>query len=252
MSGLSWEIGASVVLHAALFAGALIFRWEGEGRAPPRTQEVIMVELPGPAKSKTAVPQKAERAPTPPAGAPAPTPAPVPPRQSDLTFETPKAPPKQGQPKEDPKAAKVREEMLAEMRRRQLLQDLDAPVGKEDRIKASPDGVSDPSQAGTGRAATTSEIAKWGAEARRRVNPNWHPIVAVCQQNPTLATTVQITINGSGMQTAPPRVSTPSGNASADSWAMEAVEATKQLPPPPPTFPDGWTIDLKFSCKEAL
>lgn len=265
MSGLSWEIGASALVHVVMFAGAMLMRWEDDAKPPVRPQEVIMVDLPGPAKSKTAIPQKAERtvdavkgtAPTPPDPAP---PAPAPPKQSDLSFETPKAPPTpsksaataQAAPKEDAKAAKLREEMLADMRRRQLLQDMEAPVGKEDRAKASPNGTMSPDQAGSGKSANPSELAKWGAEARRRVNPNWHPITAICQQNPSLTAVIRVSVDGSGMQKEPPRVMESSGNVSADSWAMEAVEATKQLPATPGTHPEGWVVGLKFSCKEAL
>ena len=263
MSGLSWEIGASALIHVVMFTGAMLMRWEDDAKPPARLQEVIMVELPGPAKSKTAIPQKAERTVDAVKGTATPTPpdpTPPAPKQSELSFETPKAPPTpsktaatdQAAPKEDAKAARLREEMLADMRRRQLLQDMDAPVGKEDRPKASADGTMTPDQAGSGKSANPSEVAKWGAEARRRVNPNWHPITAICQQNPSLTAVIRVSVDGSGMQNEPPRVMESSGNASADSWAMEAVESTKQLPSTPGTHPDGWVVGLKFSCKEAL
>ena len=47
---------------------------------------------------------------------------------------------------------KVRDEMLADMRRRALMQDLDAPLGKTDRQATSPDGTANPDDAGAGSA----------------------------------------------------------------------------------------------------
>lgn len=250
---LGWEILASIGAHAAVFVTLLVARC-GDGQVQPliKPEEVMMVDMnPPPLKQSSAMPQKAERAPPPPAGSPdAPVPpTPPPPKQSELAIPTPDAPKVKG----DPKAEKLREEMLAEMRRQQLLQDLNAPVGKQDRMATSPDGVDDPALAGTGTGKpTNAELAKWAKAARDLINPNWHPILSVCQASPGLTAKVRVVVDGQGNRKAEPRVSSPSGNSSFDGSCLRAVEATVKLPPTPATHPNGWDADLVFSCKEAL
>lgn len=248
---LSWEILASAGAHLMVFAVLMVARC-GDGKVQPllKPEEVIMVEMSAPLKQQSAMPQKAERAPIPTAGSPEVAPPAIPPpKQSELAIQTPDAPKVKG----DPKAEKLREEMLAEMRRQQLLQDLNAPVGRENRAATSPDGVDDPSLAGSGSGKpTNAELAKWAKAARELINPNWHPILSVCQAAPNLTVKVRVVVDGQGNRKEDPRVSTPSGNSSFDGSCLRAVEATLKLPPTPSTHPDGWDADLVFSCKEAL
>lgn len=245
---VTWEILVSAFFHLAAFSVFFIAKC-AEGPPPIKSEDVMMISMAGPIKQTTAMPQKAERAPPPAAGTPTPTSEPPPPRQSDMAIKTPDAPTQKG----DPKADKLRDEMLAEMRRRSMLQDMEAPIGKVDRQASSPDGTADPSEASAGSGApSNAELSKWAAAARRMINPNWHPILSICQANPSLATVIRVSVDGSGNFLAEPAVKTGSSNTSLDGSALRAVQTTGKLPPTPASHPNGWDADLRFSCKEAL
>lgn len=142
---------------------------------------------------------------------------------------------------------------MAEMRRRQLLQDMEAPVGKEDRAKTDPNGTTDPNAVGNSNSvASKQELAVWSAAVLKVVKPNWHPILSICQTNPALTVTIKAPVDGQGNLTAPPSVATPSGNSSVDGSALRAVEATGKLPPPPAAYANGLTAKLVFECKDVI
>jgi TonB family protein len=246
----TWEFGVSLALHGLLVAVSLLAaRCDGrEARPIVDPDQVMMVEMAGPARQTTAMPQKAERAPDPVAGAPTPTaPTPPPPNQSDMAFQTPDAPVTKGDPNVDAK----REQLLADLRRKQLLSNLDAPVGTEDRAATSPDGSGD-ATGPTGVGTNDPELAKWIAAARRAVGDHWHPLMAVCIQNPDLAVLVRVDVDANGRKTDTPTVARSSGNQSFDAAGLRAVEITGALPAPPARFAasNGLTATLKFTARE--
>jgi TonB family protein len=270
----TWEFGVSLALHAGLVLVALVSgRCAPEAPPPdPPKEEVVMVELAGSAPRFAPVAQSAERAPTaapkPTAAAPTPvaptasplapptptTAPPPPPRQSDMALGKP--PPAVTAPTTappNPTAAEAstdarREQILADMRRKQLLSDLGAPVGTTNRDAASPNVG--PTSAGSGSGKNDPELAAWITAARSAVEPNWHPIAAVCAQNPDLKTRVVIEVDVNGRKTSAPRNAPSSGNESFDAAARRAVETTGSLPPLPPKFASGLRAELEFKAKE--
>ena len=122
-----------------------------------------------------------------------------------------------------------------------------------DRQASSPDGTADPADASAGSGApSNAELSKWAAAARRMINPNWHPIISICEANPSLSTTIRVSVDGNGKFLSDPTLKTGSGNSSLDGSALRAVQTTGQLPPTPASHPNGWDADLRFTCKEAL
>jgi TonB family protein len=242
----TWEFPVSIGFHGLLFLVLMLARCESTHAPLIPDQEIIMVELPGPARQTTAMPQKAERAPPPPSGvqeAP-----PPPPNQSELAIQTPEAPKEQGVPKEDPREKAKREALLNELRRQQMIQDLNAPVGEENRAATSPDGNTD--EGSTGSGASENEKSKWAAEATKIVRANWHPLLSICQADPKLNVTIRVTVDGQGNQIKEPTVEKTSNNESLDGSALRAVEQSGKLPPTPD--PNGWAFGLRFNCKDVL
>ncbi|MEN9784996.1 MAG: TonB terminal [Pseudomonadota bacterium] len=250
MSGGWRSFAASLGVHAGFALTALVLSgWQAAPRALPAAQEVIMVEMAGPAVQASRMPQKAERAPPPPQGtsAPAPPPEPPPPRESELAVKTPEAPKKQGDAKA-PRDSRRREELERELRRARLMDELrDAPVGREDRAASAPDA-----RAGDGAAASNgvadAELARWTEAARLAVQPNWTPIRAYCR--PGRVARVSIPVDGRGAKSGRPRIAQPSGDAGFDAAALRAVEATTRLPAPPARYASGVTGVVEFRAGE--
>lgn len=245
----SWEFMASAAVHVLAFAIVVLARCGAQDGAPLfKPEDVMVVEMSGPPANATRMPQKAERAPDPVAGAREPTVAePPPPKQSDMAFQTPDAKVAEG----DPKADLERDRLIADMRRRALLENLDAPVGTTDRAATSPEGTGDVGATASG-GVRDPELARWVAECKRRVGANWHPLLAIVQQNPNLSVVVRVDVDASGQKTNTPEIAQPSGNASFDEAARRAVDMTPSLPPPPARFTEGVTATMKFDAKEAL
>lgn len=241
----SWEFLASTAVHVLGFAVVVVARCGHDASEPLfKPDEVMVVEMAGPPKNVTRLPQKAERAPDPVAGTKGAV-EPTPQKQSDMAFETPDAKTKGEQTNNT-----ERERLLADMRRRAMLDNLDAPVGQVDRAASSPDGAGVGGEASAG--VHDPEMAKWVMAARQRVGANWHPLLAICQKEPNLTVVVKVEVEPDGRRSGDPFVGTSSGNTSFDQAALRAVEMTASLPPVPAKYPNGITASIKFVAKEAL
>jgi TonB family protein len=261
-------IGTDVALSLALHVGgacAVLFVGRCGGGAPSepliRPDEIIMVEMAGPAQAESRMAQKAERAPDPPAKVDAaPPPEPVaepasaaPPDELVLRDKKAKERTKRDeQAKADALAReesdKRRRELDREMRRRRLVEGLeDAPVGKVDRAASSPDGSASATGM-TGNGVKDPELARWSDGARQKVQPNWSPIRAYCK--PGLVTLVLVGVDGSGAVVRAPSVFQSSGNTGFDNAALRAVQSTPRLPAPPAKHSGGLNGLIQFSSKE--
>ena len=240
---LSWEILVAAFGHAVLAALVVLARCSSDGDEPLfKPQDTIQVALAGPPKNVTRMPQKAERAPDAPrAAAPDVTAPPPTPTTSDMAFQTPDAPKTKGDPNAD-----ARQKAMDELRRRAALQDLTAPVGREDRLASSPDGGEvggSSSQAGLNDPA----LARWAENAKRQIAANWSPIRA----DPNLVVILLIEVDASGRQTAAAKVRKSSGSVSFDESARRAAELTPQLGRVPEKFPDGLSVAITFTLGDA-
>ena len=247
----SWEFGVSIAAHVTVL-GLLV----GVARCTPSNRvdpidvsEVMMIESLGPAPMTTAMPQRAERAPEPIRATPTPDapPTPPPPNPSDLAFETPEAPKVDG----DPDAAARREALLAEARRKQLIANMGAPIGAEDRA-ATAAGATGDGSAETVIGTGDPETARWKQKVKEAVSANWHPLVALCVQEPRLEAHVRFAVDMGGRQTEEAKVARSSGNASFDASALRAATMTGALPPPPAKYADagGVTSTMVFKASE--
>lgn len=239
---LSWELPVAAFGHAVLFAILTIARCESGQEPLFKPQETIQVALAGPPKNVTRMPQKAERAPDAPRASTPDVKVPPPvPTNTDMAFKTPEAPKTQGDPSSDAKRR-----AMDELRRRQALQDLTAPIGKEDRLASNPEGV----EGGTGSQAsaglTDPALARWAERAKRAIAGNWHPL----QRDPNLVVVLLIEVEPSGRQSATPKVRTSSGVVSFDESARRAAESTPQLDRLPDKFPDGLAVELTFTLRD--
>ncbi|MDP2312527.1 MAG: TonB family protein [Pseudomonadota bacterium] len=244
---ITWEVPVALLAHVALFAIVMVARCSSSSEEPLfKPEDTIQVALSGPPKNVTRMPQKAERAPeAPKAAASDPTAQPPPPNPSDMAFKTPDAPKTKGDPNADA-LQKTRDEL----RMRQALDNLSAPVGEVDRLASNPDGV----EGDEGTTATSGlndpELARWQVKAREKVGVNWHPLRSICVADPTLAVLVAVDVDANGTPQGAPTIKTRSGNVSFDEAAKRAVEATGPLPKPPARFTDGLIATLKFTGKE--
>ncbi|MFZ5477750.1 MAG: TonB family protein [Myxococcota bacterium] len=237
-SFVTWEVPASMLVHAALFALVVLARCEANSQPLFRPEDTIVVEMAGPMAAPSAMPQKAERAPEASKGADAV--APPPPNPSDMAYRTPDAPQVKGD------ASAERQRLIDEMKRRALLEGLDdAPEGEVDRAASGEAGDGGPIRPGK----SDPELARWVRAVRDAVGKNWHPIAAQCAQE--LDVVIKIDLDGTGAKTGPAEVAEPSGNTSFDAAAMRAVEQTASLPTPPPRFAEtGLVASVRFQSKE--
>lgn len=194
---------------------------------PDEVMQVQMVALP---KAAGRLPDRASRAPRPAEGA-----REAPPKTSDMVFKTPEATPDKGQERAPPDTR--REDLLARMRE-QAHQDPTAPLGDADRMATDPDSTLSPEEAfgGSGGGLPMDpELARYVADVRKLVLPNWAPLPRIVQENPDIFTVVEIRIEDDGTIRSP-RVVRPSGNASFDESCVRALQKTGRLPLPPARF----------------
>jgi TonB family protein len=205
--------------------------------------EVSMLAMP---KQTTAMPQKAERAPTPVKGTSEPLPVEPIKTTSDLIDPTLPPPEVKGQDvKEDPD----REKALRDMRRAEAMANLqpDAPLGTQDRARTSPDGV----EGATGSSAGSvgdPVLAAWHEQIKGAVFPNFKPI----QTDKGLEVILAVTIDRQG-NIVGTSVRKSSGNVSFDAAARRALDKTGAVPPAPPELmrKDKVTLPLSFTPKDA-
>ena len=230
----TWEIGASIGVHL-LVLGLLAL---GQLLEPDRPlfdpNDVMTVQAVALPKANTRMPDRPTRTPPPPKGdsVKAKTPPP-PPTASDMALRKKKAVEKKGV--EDKSVD--RSELLNKIRREALLKDATAALGAKDRVQTAKDGV-DPKDAvigpmGAGR--MDPELARYVAQCRDRILPNWKPLPAILAVHPEYKVVVAVAVGQTG-QLGSPSVVKSSTDPSFDRSAISAVVRTGRLPPPPAKY----------------
>ncbi len=234
----SWEWPVAGVAHVAAFC--LVALGQCGSRAEPmfKPPHAIIVEMAGPAAVDSRMPQRAERAPTPAQGSPSPELAPPPPNASELALPT--APPVKGNPDSD------RADLMAELRKQQLLADLDAPEGKVDRLESGPTSDAGGTHAQAG--VRDPELARWVAKANEELKKNFHPLPSWCTANPNLVARAAATVGSDGVITEEATIVDTSRNASFDAACVRAFANTNRLPPLPSRFAPGIRGVLECPC----
>ena len=237
----TWEVGAALGVHVLLagmlWAQDVWFTPDAPMIDPSDVMQVQMVALP---KQTTRLPDKPMRTPDPPKGAPteAPTPPP-PPTASDMVLHKDDAPPDKGQEKPPDDRTKEREELLKKMQKDQLLKDMSAAIGPDDKVQTSPDGV-DPADAilgpGSGK-PMDPELARYVSQCRQAILPNWTPLPATVSAHPDYLVAIFVEVSEDGAL-GTPTVVKGTGDASFDRSALMAVIKTQRLPPPPAKYRD--------------
>ncbi|MSP54452.1 MAG: TonB family protein [Myxococcales bacterium] len=236
-----------VALMAHVFAALMIWvanMISGPSEPMFKPEDVMEISMSGPPKSDSRMVQKASRTADAVRGSDA-VAEPPPPNQSDMAFRTPDAPPVKGQADADLQRQKI----MDDMKREQLLKDLSAPIGTQNRQASDPTGSGDGGEASGG--INDPETARWIKKMKERVTPNWHPLLSICQANQKLTVVIKVPMNADGSLSGDPSVGTSSGNGSLDQSALRAVQQTTNLPPPPAKFSNGVVGVTTFSCSEA-
>lgn len=239
----TWEVGASLGIHVLLAATLVATEYMSRPDEPLiDMSQVMMVQAVALPKQTTRLPDKPMRTPDPPKAAPAPEPTPavpVPPTASDMVLHKDDA----------PKAATVdqpqdrtddRQKLLNEMKRKQLV-DQSAPLGPEDKVQTSPDGV-DPSEAvfGSGIGMPMDrEASAWWSKARPLIWANWSPLPGTVAAHPEYNARVKVKVEADGTLSGA-ELYKGTGDSSFDRSAVMAVIKTGKVPPPPARFAESW------------
>ena len=239
----------SLGLHAAVAVAILLAGKFAPDSGPMINPDEVLMEVSMLAmpKQTTAMPQKAERAPTPVKGTPEPPVVEPIKTNSDLIDPTLPPPEVKGQDKvkEDPD----REKALREMRRQAAMANLqpDAPLGTQDRARTSPDGVEGATGSSSGSVGDPV-LAAWHEQIKGAVFPNFKPIQTDAGLEVILAVTIDRQGNIVGTS-----VRKSSGNVSFDAAARRALDKTGAVPPAPPELmrKDKVTLPLSFTPKDA-
>jgi hypothetical protein len=225
---LSFHVGLVLVI----FLGTLLWGWiyPAKPMVEDKTIEVSMVVLP---HTDNALPDKAMRAPRP-AGKDTPTAVPDPAvKQSELEYQTDKA---KADAKGDPNADKTREKLLADLQRKQLLEDLSAPTGEYDQDATDPNSTSNLAiNTGVAGAASDPEYAKYIMQLQQLFMQHFRPLPGIGASNPKIKATVFIEVDDTG-KVLHYAFKTPSGNASYDAAAESAVQSVPTIPLPPEKY----------------
>ena len=235
----TWEWPVAGVAHLVVFT-VVAFAQCGSGDATPlfRAEDTIVVEMTGPPTEASRMPQKAERAPEVQKGAATPDAVKPPPNPSDLAL--PNAATQRGATEAD-----ARQALLDEVRRDQLLRDLDAPEGKIDRAATGDAG-------GTGGAAQAGlrdpELARWVKASNAALAKNFHPLPAWCAARPDIVATAAAVVDAAGRVAEEPVIVDPSGNASFDAACTRAYAVSAQLPALPAKYAAGLRGVLECTC----
>lgn len=230
----TWELAASVVGHVLLFGGLVLF----DGFAPSERstfqhEEVTWIAAAPPMK-KAGLPQKAMRTPDPPKGTKSDTPPP-PPTASDMALPSEKPKPKGA---EKPEPSTEPEPTAARKRREDLVRDLSAQVGPEDRAATDANGVEgDFSMVGTPGGIQDPVIMQYVEKCRQAIYPNWTPLPSTVKAHPEYVVGVVVKIMGDGALKEP-KVVQSSGDKAFDRSGILAVHKTRRFPPPPAEYAD--------------
>ncbi|NCG17714.1 MAG: hypothetical protein GWP91_01685 [Rhodobacterales bacterium] len=228
-------LGCSIFVHGTLVVSAGIFSlfMQHCGPSKPvldldRTMEVSMMVLP---KSKTNVPERASRAPTPQGSKSEAPKTEAPPNPSDLVIHTENAPEDNGEDGE------LRDQMMAKLERQRLLEDLMAPEGSVDRDASDPNSTSDVAINANGAAMRGDpEFAAYIAMIQQLFQQNFKPLGAITAANPDLLTKIFITVDPSSGRILSSTVEQSSGIPAYDAAAERAVSAITTVPLPPEKF----------------
>lgn len=236
-------VGLSVAGHGALLVLGLVVTLTGRGCSPAaplvdpdRALEVSLVVLP---KSESAMPDRAQRAPTPPAAEqpkPEAEPPPEPPpKASDLVIHTEEPEPA---PPEGPTDEDRRRELMAELERQRLLAELaSAPTGPVDRDASDPDSTTHESINALGPGGRGDpELARYESEIQQLFMKHFHPLAAITQSNPDLVTRIMVRVDPSSGVIRSWEIVEGSGVPAYDAAAERAVAAVKQIPLPPEAY----------------
>jgi hypothetical protein len=226
-------LGCSFVLHlglvglglatpfGALLASALVPSCHEPIVKP--TIEVSVVSLP----KRLNVPDRATRVKAN-QGVKAEEPPPV--KESDLKFEDDKPDPKAGNTEEQ-----RRQEILDEIKRKQLLEQLDdANEGPVDRNPTDPNGTAEDMENAVlgAQAQGDPEFARWNKAVKDAVMQNFHPLGGATG----LVCVVKVELDVATGQVTAHEVLEPSGVLSFDAAAERALDDTPNLPLPPEKY----------------
>jgi TonB family protein len=230
---LTWEMGASLGLHAGALGIVLIAQQCAPSTPLFKPEDVMIVQAVALPKSVNDwLPDKPMHRPDPPKGEVADSPEVVPPTASDMVLEDEQAP----QPKGEKSREAERDQLLAQARKEELLRDLSTPEGPENQVQTDPDGV-DPREAilGIGIGINDPALARWQAACRDKILPNWTPLPAVVAAHPNYVVQLVVRVSATGAMSEP-EVYQSSGDPSFDQTALRAIYKTATIVPPPAEY----------------
>lgn len=230
----TWEIAASLGLHAAVAAAILVGGMIQAEQAPLFDPDDVMivsaVALP---KQTGRMPDKPMRTPDPVQGAEPTADTPPPPAASDMALVEPDAPKDQGEPKPKDRS-RDRDALLRQVKKDSLLKDPSAPLGPEDRTRTDPNGV-DPTLAIIGAGSdgiNDPELARWKVSVENAIRANWTPLPATVKAHPDYVVYVLVPVDAGG-KLGSPKVYQGTGDSSFDRSAIMAVIKTSKVSAPP-------------------
>lgn len=229
---LGFPMVLSIGLHGGLVCALAISAWLFTDDAPlvdvNDTIQVSMVVLP---KSETPIPDRASRAPVPKGTSLAAETAPAPIKESDLTFDDPKAEATQGAV--DRSADRAR--LLRQLQMKDLL--ADAPEGKVDRSQTDPNSTSDEAinAMGVGTLGDV-EFARYQQQLQDLFRRHFNPLPTIVEKNPNISCAMKVKVDSSTGRITWHGISRSSGNMSYDAAAERAVRSVTSVPLPPSRF----------------
>ncbi len=250
----TWEIGVSLAGHALLLLGLVAAEaLVGPDDPPFKPEDVTWISATPPLKAP-GLPQKAMRTPDPPKGETPPDnspPPPEPPKASEMQLPKEDAPKPPGAekppPQKDDEAARAK-------KRADLLRDMNAQVGPEDRPATDPNGVEgDFTIVGGPGGVFDPVLSEYVDKCRAAILPNWTPLPSTVTSHPNYVVAVVVDIGADGTLSNP-RILKSSGDAAFDRSGLLAVHKTRRFPPPPEKYAraagNGVLINLKASDKQ--
>lgn len=241
----------SVVGHGGMllgFAGfTFLMTFCGDSKPiidPDDTMQVAMVEL---SRSKSAMPDRATRAPKP-VGKPQPVvkpqPAPEVKHTSDLAIKTPEAAPNPGVD------TQRLDDAMAMLEQQQREADMAAALGALDQAATDPNSTTDEG-ASSGNIGTPSdpEFARYIGKVRSVFMAKFNPLQAIRDANPGIRCVIHVSVEAGTGRIVRFDVKRPSGNPAFDAAAQRAVESIASIPLPPEKYRDrmeqGYDIEFK-------
>lgn len=234
------DLGVSVLFHVMITLLLASSRACQEESAPLfDPQDVMNVEMVALPKATGRNPDRATRAPRPPEGSRTAEAPPADPDQMVVPQEQTEEQPS-GASTPSPDAQARRDELLRDLRREQLVKQMDAsaPLGDRDRLATDPDSTLSPDAVGWGSGSGTPmdpELARYIVKLRQRILPHWTPLPRLIRENPDIETVVGVWLDPDGVVQVV-RVLKDSGSASYDQSCLRAVRKAARLPLPPDKY----------------